>query len=150
MIIVLFPWRSEGKSVILYHDSLRMRKRIPVSAFTRFHFSFSILITVFVVVVFPHFSINLCVFFPFWSFTTDSVLHLLCPPLSLFNVHCPPAPSDAAVGGHNPVQTMVSAISAWRVKVNAPIQPFQRGPAILRKNRNCPILETSPLHKKTK
>lgn len=63
MIIVLFPWRSEGKSVILYHDSLRMRKRIPVSAFTCFHFSFSVLITLFVVVVFPHFSINPCVFF---------------------------------------------------------------------------------------
>lgn len=90
-------------------------------------------------------------FFSSWSFTTDSVLHLLlCPPLSLFNVHCPTAPPDAAVCGHNPVQTMVSAISARRIKVNAPVQPLHRGPAILRKNRNCPILETSLLHKKTK
>lgn len=139
MIIVLFPWRSEGRSLIFTMTVWGCAREFH-SAFTRFNFSFSIPIILFVV---PCFFINSCVFFPSWSFTPGSVLHLpLCPSLSLFNMHCPTAPPGAAVAGHNPVQT-VNAISVQRVQVNTPVQPFLRGPAILKKNRNCQILKTS-------
>jgi len=61
-------------------------------------------------------------------------------------MHCPTAPPGAAVAGDNPVQTMVNAISVQRVQVNTPVQPFLRGPAILKKNRNCQILKMKEFH----